>query len=371
MAGETLYEDTDTVSTDGVTVERELSCKESGITVVLAIESDREDAVMVHVVDDIPDGFPADDVAFRPGSEPDMGEAATERISVKQTVEDDPVRVEYGILPSEPVAEVRWGAPTVRDVSVVDFTRSTDATGPPPDENGVHGDEDVFRQIDETADTESDVARESASGSDSDDPASAESRRATSTRRPARDDPTSVTGSDVPRSFEVRLDRVGARIEEFNAYAAALEGIIDEHGTGTEVVDRIDRELDHLDDRIDDETDRLGGEIDRLGTEIGRVGEETVRLDGEIDRLDTAVERQGSDLASLEGDVAAVESRLDGVESEVTELRQTVGEFRDEMETVREDVGAIREEMAAIRDEVEALQSFRRSLAEISDLSDE
>ncbi|PSP76675.1 hypothetical protein BRC70_01180, partial [Halobacteriales archaeon QH_6_68_27] len=130
MSDEVYHEDVKTVSRDEVTVERELVCEAAGITGQFEVASRRDDPVRVRVVDDLPEYFPIDDVAFEPERAPDGGDISENRVAATQVVADEPVRIRYGIVPSEPVAEVRWSAPTVESVEPVEAADAAeDATG--------------------------------------------------------------------------------------------------------------------------------------------------------------------------------------------------------------------------------------------------
>jgi len=153
------HEDVKTVSAGGVTVERRLVCTDAGIEGTFVLESRRDTPVEVRVVDELPEYFPIDEVAFSPESAPDAGNITPDRVTLTQTVEDGPVRLRYGIVPSEPVAEVRWSAPTVERVDAVesvdgDSPEASGSVGPvaelsglfdfetddPPDEGAPDGD---------------------------------------------------------------------------------------------------------------------------------------------------------------------------------------------------------------------------------------
>jgi len=60
------------------------------------------------------------------------------------------------------------------------------------------------------------------------------------------------------RSDDVRFDRLRARLDDFAAYADGLEAIIDEHGTATELVDSLRRDVDATAADLDAVEDRLG-----------------------------------------------------------------------------------------------------------------
>lgn len=133
-----------------------------------------------------------------------------------------------------------------------------------------------------------------------------------------REGTPTLDGGELPRSLEVRLDHLSARVSAFNAYTRSLEGFIDEHGTASEFLDRIDTDLEAMDDRLEACRDRV----------------ETV------DRTQT--------------------QQLETVSATVTDLQDEVGEMHSALE-------AVRERQDSIQQELEELQSFRESLAGVFD----
>ena len=224
--------------------------------------------------------------------------------------------------------------------------------------------------------------RETAVGSaahDSDPPAEAETTAGESGRE---------TGQGDRRSVEVRIDQLSARVEEFAAYASALEELIDEHGTAPEFIDRTQRELTDLDARVRsvreavsavedahdedvsdlrEQTDALDGRIDdarqALETDIDDVRERVGDVGAEVERIDTGLADQGSAIGTIEGDLEALDDRVTGVEDDIEAVRETVESVEDDVAAVSEDVSEMREELRSLRDAVDDLNEFRDSLA--------
>lgn len=116
----------------------------------------------------------------------------------------------------------------------------------------------------------------------------------------------------------MRLDHLSARVEKFGAYSSALEDFVDEHGTVSELFDRIDEDVTDLETRIDGTNEELSAEID--------------------------------------------------------DVRENADDLATEIEHVRDDVGSMREEIATLTSEVRELRSMRESLAAVlagQDASDE
>lgn len=421
------------VSRAGVTVERTLRRDERAIVGTLDIRSARDEPVLVHVVDRFPSALGVHDAAFEPDAEPDMGDVSSHGASVRHVVGDESAQVRYRLVPSDEPSDVEWEAPTIRSVERTDFMR--DAAEVDRGTEGSTADpasSDLFQQLeavfdrtasgsetapDDPADapedapagddestgagsgdadeaTPSESAGASAAGPasersterDAEPPADVEGdERATPgdaqplTRGASRSSPTVPADADreraVPRSLEVRLDRLSARVEEMASYATALEAIIDEYGTGTEVVEGIERRLDDLDGRLaslradfDDAHDTYAEDLDSVQADVSSLDDDLERLDETVDDLGTAVETNEAGVDAAERDLSTLETRVDGFESDLESLRETVRTVETELSTVRGEVGEVRSELDVLRDQVDSLNAFRKSLAEISDL---
>ena len=461
MSEEVYHEDVKTVSRDGVTVERELVCKEAGIEGTFEIESRRDGPVEVQVVDEFPRYFPIDDVAFRPSETPDDGDISQEQVSVTQTIVDDPVRVKYGIVPSEPVAEVRWSAPTIQRVEPGDapdaddsptddadgstgpiaslrglFDGNTDAVDTPAADDDPSGDDgdpaagEVVRDpsVEETEPTGSDaiesrVPSESgerelhADGHGTEDSTSAETAEEPSSgpaaesaeghvdavdEESAFDGPTEATGNgtgeapaeltrggrageavsdtpeedvDVARRFEVRLDRLTARVEKFGAYASALEPLIDERGTGTEVIEGIENDLADLDRRLnavqseiesvrDEREDELADvheNVDRIDEALDDVEAEVRTLEAAVDGLEGGLDDTEQNLDVLEDRVDGHDTALDEVETELDEVSSGVDEVASDVDEIERGVGEVERDVETVESEVEDVQNDIKS----------
>lgn len=388
---------TTTVEDDGVTVTRELTGGADWVAASIQIESDRDEEVLVRVVDEFPSSLSVEESAFAPDARPDMGDVSSDSATLRQTVGEDSVLVQYGVLLSEPLSELRWEPPTIRSVESAARARALTTQG----DRGSDASNDWSADSTETAvsstlasqlmeafDTDADEsarrtpdaatesdervapetsanATESDSGHDVDERSGAteqstddertatdrESEEGTATTRrsvgveaapPDRpvDEETAAGASAraVPQSVSVRLDRLSARVEEFSAYATALEGLIDEYGTGTEVIDGLESEIEDLDARLAD-----------LSSDVTSVRQS-----------------HDSDVETIESDIQSVEGRLDEFDTDLQEVRSSVDDVKAEIRAVSDDVAEMRDEMASVEAEIESLNEFRQSLAEIS-----
>jgi methyl-accepting chemotaxis protein len=428
MTTTTPRNDETTVSQNGVIVRRELREVEDGVVGAIELQSTREAIVLVHVVDEFPADLPIDAVGFKHGTEPDFGDITTQGVSIKQTLTDDPVRIEYGLKLSEPVGELRFTQPTIRDMETAAFTRSAAAqtggdepsavnTASPdsisstveaPDtatagtvtdrketETTFHehaSPETVERTIMQSfVQNSSDVqsvaegngsdessADEVVAGGDGVDP-SATPRGRASPDRSRSDEPKADSDGATRRSVEARIDLLSARVEKFGAYATALEDLIDEYGTGPEFIDRIEADLTDLDGRLQSFGEELKVVRDSYSEDIDDLTEATDAIEqrlkarqSTIDGLRNQIWNVADEVASvgggvhdLEGAMAEHSSALHSIESDVDELAGRVARVEEESQHVRETTRAVSHDVRAMREELKSLRGEVRELTEV------
>ena len=218
----------------------------------------------------------------------------------------------------------------------------------------------------------------------------------------------------LPRSADVRIRRVQAQMEDLNAYADAIAEFIDEEGTGAELVERLDTELNEITDELDDlresveaaESDRteirrsvagVDRDVDAVEERLGEVAtqlDDTAevaedaaagvdelhdRADGieerlgrttdRVDEVDSAVRDVSADVDDVAADVDDVAGEVENVASDIDETSAHVSRLDEEMGDVREDIAAIDGDVVDTRESLEAeLDDLR---AEVSALSNE
>jgi polyhydroxyalkanoate synthesis regulator phasin len=95
-------------------------------------------------------------------------------------------------------------------------------------------------------------------------------------------------------SLDVRLRHVQSRMDEFAAYADALEEVIDEHGTADAFMDEIDERVETVEEQVDGVEERFEEMAERLD-DVAK----TAATDEETEAL-------RDDVADLEADIAEV-----------------------------------------------------------------
>jgi polyhydroxyalkanoate synthesis regulator phasin len=171
----------------------------------------------------------------------------------------------------------------------------------------------------------------------------------------------------VPRSVEVRIDRLQNRTEDLAAYTDALEEFIDEEGTGAAVIEGVRSDLDgvradvsaveerlaaveetdeRLADRLDDaraDLDAAAERVSAVESDVSGLVERVETAEGDLDALRTTVEGLEASVADLEGEtdasVESVEERVDDLRGDVRDLESELDELRAFRERMRDAFG--------------------------------
>ncbi|MFC4357905.1 hypothetical protein ACFO0N_08075 [Halobium salinum] len=142
-------------------------------------------------------------------------------------------------------------------------------------------------------------------------------------------------GLDTPT--RVRLDQLSARVAELDAYADALETVLERVGTDDDIVERFER---------------LAAET--AAVERG-AREERTRVRADLDEVT-------DDIASLRTEVDERVAGADTLGDEVDTLRAGLDELTDETDALRSDFDDLARETGALRAEVATLHEWRRQL---------
>lgn len=134
-------------------------------------------------------------------------------------------------------------------------------------------------------------------------------------------------GSDV-----ARLDHLQSRIDEVAAYTGALETFLDEHGTGAQLIDTLESDLETLRSEVSDTVDRLEtteSTVDTIDDQVGSLTED-------VDTVERDVRKLSLDIIEIDDDVDSLEADVEGVEQEVAVLSDELDSVRDEVTDIVE-----------------------------------
>lgn len=184
-------------------------------------------------------------------------------------------------------------------------------------------------------------------------------------------------GPAFSRSDDLRLAQLRARLEDFAAYADGLEAIIDEHGTATELVDDLHRDVDAaaddvaaLEAALDDASGDHASLAARLDAVEDRIEALADRIDTVVDHLDTVdahLSRADERHERLNAQVASVDGRVDAVDDDLAAVRATVQTLERTCEASMTELAAFATDLEA---DVEAIDRWREQVGEAFVASD-
>jgi polyhydroxyalkanoate synthesis regulator phasin len=182
------------------------------------------------------------------------------------------------------------------------------------------------------------------------------------TLRDALASPAPEPEPSVPRSVEVRIDRLQNRTEDLAAYTDALEEFIDEEGTGAAVVEGVRSDLDGVRADVAAVEERLAAVEETDERLADRLDDARADLDAAAERL-SAVESDVSGLVerveTAENDLDALRTTVEGLEASVADLE---GETDASVESVEERVDELRADVRDLESELDELRAFRERM---------
>ena len=400
MSDSQAYEEI-TVVSDGVTVTKRYEADEFPVpAIAFNFASDRTEAVTVTLTDVVPEDVAVEDLGFHP-----------EYGSEYWTIDDDTISFEKEIEPGSEYTTVYGIRATGTDNVEQFLTEPTiDSVDPPlEDDEGelvgegadavkdvISGDADSVPGLDEADDedietldlkdpnNEGAVRQERAEDESGDGEASA-SDGDTESQEPAADT-AQASGSvelsgeslvsamaDELRNSEVdkedvqilrkafdlasgsdgsvtaRIDKLQSDVDEVVAYTDALQQFLDENGTGDEMIEEFQSEVDSF-----------RSEVESFESELESVKATTGEHDEEIDGL-------ADDVEQVQGTVEDVEGSVDTVESEVSDLESQLGEVQSDLEEIKEQMGDgdVEAQIEEIDEEIEELNEWREQLSSV------
>ncbi|MBB6646352.1 hypothetical protein [Halobellus ruber] len=189
--------------------------------------------------------------------------------------------------------------------------------------------------------------------------------------------------SGLPRSADVRIRRLQSQFADLEAYTDAIEEFIDDEGTGAELVERLDTELEAVTAELEELQDGLDAAAEDRGAirdGIDALEADLAATDERLDAVDETAEAAADGVDDLQERADAIEGHLDEVESDVGDLVDDIDDVVADLDDVAADlddtdeyVSRLDDDLEEVRAEVSAvdddLEEARTSLsADIADL---
>lgn len=395
-----------TVSSDGVTVAKRFEADEFPVpAIAFRIDSRREEAVTVKLVDTVPEDVAVEDLGFHPeyGSEywtiddqqitferdfePDSeyttvygirstGTDNVEQFLTEPTIEtvDPPLDEEEGDVLDESSSDV------VKDV----IAGESDSVPGLDDEN-----EDEIETLnlkdpndpDATVEGEGDVEGESGET----EPSNVTTTLLAEIHHGAVDDDVvralrnelSVNGSGGGAT-DARIQHLQNEVSDLAAYTEALEEFLADNGTGDQMIedfrDRLnsfENELDQIQSiamENDEAMDEVHSEVNRVSGQVSDVEDTVTTMEGTVDEVEGTVETLDSQVDTIDEEVDTINADVNGMDENLSSLEEEVNSLRNDVEEINGrigDMGDVDDQISAIESEIEDLKQWREQLSSV------
>jgi len=166
-----------------------------------------------------------------------------------------------------------------------------------------------------------------------------------------------ASGSDGSGgAVTARIDKLQKDVNEVVAYTDALEQFLDENGTGDEMIEEFQSEIDSF-----------RSEVESFESDLESVKSTTSENDEEIDGLAADVENVEGTVGEVEETVDAVESTVGDVESEMSDLESQLADVQGDLEEIKDQMSDtdVESQIEEIDDEIEELKEWREQLSSV------
>jgi len=369
---------------------------------------------------------PDDDPGVEPVSDPGTPEAGGDPESTADTepvdspADPDPDSPEPRSVPSELTPATRRDADAVAPVAAgsdaqpePDPDPETEAASAADSEAGSGDDREASEpEVDADAEPESDTEADedgyvdigaaeapdaaAAVGADTDAGLAATLAAEIRSGEVSDDDLETLRGEldrGLPRSADVRIRRLQSQMADLDAYADAIKEFIDSEGTGAELVERLDDELEAVTAELEDlreGLDAAAGDREEIRADIEALGDDLTAIDERLDAVDDTATTAAAGVDDVRDRADATEDHLDDVDADIDDLTDDIDDVAAEVGDVAadlddtdgyvsrldDDIGEVREEVSAVAEDVaDAQESLSADVAdlraEVSALTDE
>jgi methyl-accepting chemotaxis protein len=415
MSDSQAYEEA-TVSSDGVTVTKRFEEDEFPVpAIAFEFESERDESVTVTMSDTVPDGIEVEDLGFHPeyGSEywtidddtitfeRDLEAAAsyTTVYGIRATGSDDvqqfltePTLEEVDPpLPEEEKEDPDDVIPETDDDVVKDAISGDGEIPGLEEEGGDDVDEEDVETLNLADPNDSGAATAESTATDEEGDASGDAEATADAGDISADGSVTaamakeireqnVSGDDVKllrRAFELaeqeggstkaRLQQIQSDISDLRAYTTALEEFLDENGTGAELIEEFETELDSFDERLSSfqsEIQQNSEQVEAVSEEVQSVSETVSTFDEEIESIGDDVEGVSEQVDDVSAEVDDVSAEVDDVSAEVDDVSEDVAEVGAEVDDVSEEISSVSSELDEFESAIEGLESDIATLEE-------
>ena len=383
----------DELTTDGVRVEKHVEREELPLpSIVYELTNDRSEELRIRFVEAIPESTGPEHIGF-PSEERDAWRVDDGRIVHETTLEaDSSTSAAFGLRPeaaadleqflSEPETVEIWTPLTAADGGESEEVHEAPSAQPRPAEEAPAPPEPTSSHSGDVTPTGEDRQRQPREGgattTGGGEPVEAPGDGAAivgqvvdalrsgdvapadlASLREELGVPERPEEAESSASVDARIRSLQTELADLRAYRAALEEFLDEEGTATEVIDRIDSRLDSFEERLDgveSSLEHIETSVENLESTVASTAAGVESNEAAIESNETAIE---SNEAAIESNEAAIESNEAGIttnEEAVAEVAAEVDGLSDGMATVDsrlDDTSAEVESLSSAVDHIE------------------
>ncbi|WP_336327616.1 hypothetical protein [Halovenus sp. HT40] len=400
MSDSQAYEEV-TISSDGVTVVKRFEEDEFPVpAIAFEFESTRDESVTVRMSDTVPEGIEVEDLGFHPeyGSEfwtidddtitfereldaegsytTVYGIRATGSDNVQQFLTEPTIESVDPPLPEDEQDDPEDVIPETDDDVVKDAIAGDGEIPGLEEEDGDEADEEDVATLELNDPNESESAAAAAEddeqsvSEEGDEPTVSASGESLTAALAAEIRQKNVSGEDLKllrRALDVaaqedgggsdqaRIAQIQDDISDLRAYTSALEEFLDENGTGEELIEDFEQQLNSFDQRLES----VQSELQSNSEEVSAVSEEVEEMSETVSTVDSEMDSLGEEVDEVSSDVSSIESEVEDVSSDLEEMDTTVDELDASIDEIEESIGELEaqvtdEDVAERVDELEA-----------------
>ncbi|GGJ00490.1 hypothetical protein GCM10008995_07910 [Halobellus salinus] len=148
----------------------------------------------------------------------------------------------------------------------------------------------------------------------------------------------------LPRSADVRIRRLQSQLADLEAYSDAIKEFIDDTGTGAELVERLNAEVESVTTELDglrDGLDAAAEDREAIRDDVGALGDDLAATDDRVDTVDETATTAANGVDDVHDRADAIEDHFDGVESDIDDLTDDIDDLTDDIDDVAAEIGDV------------------------------
>lgn len=179
---------------------------------------------------------------------------------------------------------------------------------------------------------------------------------------PDDDDIETIRKHLVPESQKataVRLQHVQSRMDDLAAYTEALEDLINEHGTASDFMSKVEENIDDVRSQVTS----IQNEFDSAETERNELRERVDGVESSIEELDDDLRGRTENISE---ELESMREKMDSRDGKVRNLRESVHDHDDELESLSGRVRSTEDQLEDHRDALDQrLSTLSNQMSEI------